>query len=104
MLPTSWKPLPVELIRLGNPNEGGYLVSPQAVRKADFLLSMGLSDDWGFEEDFRAINPVPVICFDHTVTARFWVRNALGYLSRRQPLGAFRYLAYRRFFQGNVRQ
>jgi hypothetical protein len=98
MLPHSWKPVPHSVVRLGSPNDGGYLVSPLAVEQADVLLSMGLSDDWAFEEQFRELNPVPVVCLDHTVTPRFWIKRALASGLR----GVARFLAYRRFFRGTV--
>ena len=40
------------LIRLGKKNDGGYLVSKNDIDKSDLLLSLGIYDDWSFENDF----------------------------------------------------
>ena len=104
MLPSSWRPIEHRgrLIRMGAPHDGGYPVSITSVEQADVLLSMGLNDDWRFEEDFRQRRPgARVICFDHTVTGRFWAKYTLiavlkGSLGRAQK--AFQ---YRRFFSSS---
>jgi hypothetical protein len=53
-----------DLIRLGKDHDGGYLVSRASVESADLLLSFGIADDWSFEADFLARNPVPLHAFD----------------------------------------
>jgi FkbM family methyltransferase len=59
------------LIRLGNVNDGGYVVPIEAVRRARTLVSFGLRFDWSFERDFRKLNPGVVIhCYDHSVSSR----------------------------------
>ena len=37
------------LIRLGNNNDGGYVVEENSIKNSEILLSFGLSDDWSFE-------------------------------------------------------
>ena len=41
-----------DLIRVGKDNDGGYLISKNDLSKSDFLLSLGICDDWSFEKNF----------------------------------------------------
>jgi hypothetical protein len=95
------------LARLGNQNDGGYVVPLDAVTTANALLSFGLAHDWGFERDFKKRNPdVAIHCYDHTVSAlttfqysigqflRFMVRFKTVYLVR-----AFAWIDYLSFFR-----
>jgi len=97
------------LVRLGNPNDGGYVVPLDAVTAASALLSFGLAHDWGFEHDFKERNPAAAIhCYDHTVSAltafqysigqflRFMIRFKTVYLSR-----AFTWIDYLIFFRAD---
>lgn len=98
MLPAGWKPEPSgNLERLGSAADGGYVVTRAAVDASRLLISMGLSDNWDFEAAFCARSQARVICLDHTVTPRFWLKQALASLIRLRPR-LTRYLAYRRFF------
>ena len=36
------------LKRLGNNNDGGYLVVSESIEKSEILLSFGIHDDWSF--------------------------------------------------------
>lgn len=99
MLPASWKPVAVgPLVRVGARHDGGYVLAEPVLGATTLVLSMGLSDDWSFEEDFRARTGARVICFDGTVTRRFWVKHALQSLLHRRFGQSGRFLAYRRFF------
>jgi hypothetical protein len=96
-------------VRLGNQNDGGYVVPIDAVTVASALLSFGLAHDWKFERDFKKRNPGAVIhCYDHTVSAltafqyslgqflRFMIRLKMVYLSR-----AFTWIDYLLFFRAD---
>lgn len=97
------------LRRIGNANDGGYVVPMNAVAAADALLSFGLSHDWSFERDFTAHNPrVLVHCYDHTVTVLSALRYSIGQLARFAVRWNGRYLRkslawidYLRFFRGS---
>ena len=66
-----------ENIRLGNQYDGGYEVNLTSIKNADFLLSLGMNEDWSFEERFLKINRVPTHIYDHTVTNLWLLENAL---------------------------
>ena len=50
-----------DLIRLGQDNDGGYIVEKQSTKKSKNLVSFGLADDWSFEKDFKKFNPSATI-------------------------------------------
>ena len=41
-----------DLIRIGRDNDGGYLVEKKSLENTQSLISLGISDDWSFEEQF----------------------------------------------------
>jgi len=106
-----WPVACADLVRLGSPNDGGYVVPLEAVKGAGALVSFGLRFDWNFERDFHRLNPDAVIhCYDHTVSSRgalfFSLTQALrflGGLRKRNLRAAGTWWDYRRFFRGRVR-
>jgi hypothetical protein len=103
MLPKAWRPVACEdLIRLGSPFDGGYIVSARSIDVAEMVVSMGLNDDWTFEADVFERTGARIICYDHTVNSGFWRRYVLKRLMRLRPEGLRKYLGYRDFF-GNAR-
>jgi hypothetical protein len=44
-----------DLLRLGRDYDGGYLVSSADVIQTEMLISLGINDDWSFEEKFSEI-------------------------------------------------
>ena len=42
-----------ELLRIGNKNDGGYLVEKSSFQNSDFLIGLGINDDWSFEKKFK---------------------------------------------------
>jgi hypothetical protein len=66
-LPSWLAPVAVEdLIRLGGPADGGYVVPGSIVAGADCLISLGLGFNWQFELDFHALHPTaPIYVYDH---------------------------------------
>lgn len=99
MLPISWKPVPADgLVLIGPLGDGGYVASEAAMKPVRTLISMGLYDDWRFEEDFRRRTGAKVVCFDHSVTTKFWLLYTVKALLRRRFHQLSRFVRYRRFF------
>ncbi len=99
MLPLAWKPIAAGgLIRLGSARDGGYIVPERAVLASSFLIGMGLNDDWQFEKEFRRLKDVGIVCFDHTVTWKFWLRYYVEQILRLRWTRLGRYADYRWFF------
>ena len=96
-----------ELSRVGNRNDGGYVVPLQAVTATGALLSFGLSHDWTFERDFKHRNPGAIVhCYDHTVSLRTAFLYSLGQLAAflvrfkaRYLRRAFTWIDYLAFFR-----
>ena len=68
MIPRYLKPnKEYDLIRLGQDNDGGYLVERGSISKSKALITLGLGYDWSFEKDFSEKFKKPIYCYDHTV-------------------------------------
>ncbi len=68
MLPKYLKPTKeFDLIRLGQDNDGGYLVEKESIKKSNGLITLGLGYDWSFEKDFYDFTTKKIFCYDHTV-------------------------------------
>jgi hypothetical protein len=94
-----------DLIRLGRDRDGGYLVDSRDVAQTDVLISLGISDDWSFEQDFVKRRNVPLHAFDGTVDRRFLAKNLMKSLISGKDLG-HRFRAWRdygKFFTGDRR-
>ncbi|PKN50608.1 MAG: hypothetical protein CVU55_16060 [Deltaproteobacteria bacterium HGW-Deltaproteobacteria-13] len=88
-LPVSWKPFYREdLIRIGSEHDGGYVVTENAVNHSDFLVSLGIANDWTFEEEFNRIRNCDIHCYDHSISFNYFleyaVRNFAGCFFPRQ--------------------
>lgn len=68
MIPRFLKPKKeYDLIRLGQDNDGGYLVEKESINKSNALITLGLGYDWSFEKDFSKKYKKSIFCYDHTV-------------------------------------
>jgi hypothetical protein len=60
-----------DLVRLGAPHDGGYVLPRSGVLVADALLSFGVGTEWSFEDDATQLNPnLCVHAYDHTITEK----------------------------------
>ena len=59
------------LVRLGNPlGDGGYVVPEWVVESTDVLLTLGIGQEWTFEEHVHRMRPgASIVGADHTVHA-----------------------------------
>lgn len=102
-----------DLVRVGRDHDGGYILPRSAIVASDVLLSLGVNDDWSFEESVVSVNPrITVTCVDGSTGLRHILRKTaqksvdmLGYLATLQIskfLRNARYLSrpveFRRFF------
>lgn len=93
-----------DLIRLGRDCDGGYLVDSRDVAEADVLVSLGINDDWSFDEDFLKHREVPLYAFDGTLSR--WVLakrviQAFAFFSRSGVKHQFKaWREYGKFFSG----
>lgn len=66
-----------DLIRIGNDNDGGYLIDTYSFKKTKELVSLGINDDWSFEKDFflRRNKKISVECFDDRLDKKFLIKK-----------------------------
>ena len=112
----SYRPLKFDdLIRVGKAFDGGYVMPSRALEASRSVLSLGVNDDWSFEEAVLKRRPAArIVCVDGTVSfAKILKRtlekagNLLGYLllfkwqevRRTAHYVATKAVSYRRFFR-----
>ncbi|CAN5348003.1 hypothetical protein BH10BAC4_BH10BAC4_12730 [soil metagenome] len=93
-----------DLIRVGNANDGGYIINQRNIDKTRYLIGLGVNADWSFEADFfERKNSIYVYCFDFSVSAKNFFKRAVQ--SFYNPAESFFWLKsslkFRNFFQGN---
>lgn len=68
-----------DLCRIGNRTDGGYAMTIAAINNSKAFLSLGLGENWSFEEAISQINPkAPIDIYDDTVSLSFFIRKALN--------------------------
>ena len=94
-----------DLIRIGNKNDGGYLLSKSDLEKTEVLISLGLCDDWSFEEDFKKNKFVSIFSYDASVGTKEFIKQIIkSILHFNKPniilkrFGTF--FSYLKFFRG----
>lgn len=79
------QPSNVDLVRLGVNKDGGYVIPRIALHNSSALLSLGLGDDWSFEEQWANTKPNDLIyVYDGAIDYNNW--------------GPVHYELYRQFF------
>jgi len=101
------------LIRVGNANDGGYVLPYSLAMRTDFLISFGISEDWSFEIQLKKLNPqVQIHAYDHTISKHIsrssfihgLLKLPLGMISLEDYLLRYRlFMSYRNFFRTDVR-
>jgi len=96
------------LVRIGQANDGGYVVDSRSVDNSDILIGLGINDDWSFEEDFYSRRHVPIVAFDGSVSKSVLVRRFVKALIQvhkpRKALSRFRSIQeYTAFFSDDRR-
>ena len=67
-----------DLIRVGRDNDGGYLIEKKSLENTQSLISLGISDDWSFEEDFLKKNKnISIKCFDDVLDKKFLLKRII---------------------------
>jgi hypothetical protein len=94
-----------DLIRVGREGDGGYLISQADIEKTDFLLGLGIKDDWSFEQQFTSLNKVPVLAYDGSISQAVFLKQLIKsglrlYNPKRFAHQLRVYFSYRRFFSG----
>lgn len=65
-----------QLERVGGDNDGGYPMSATILKKINYLICIGLGDDWSFEESATLYNKnLKVIMFDAQINKLNWIKK-----------------------------
>jgi len=77
ILPSFLNPYKIEdLTRIGNSNDGGYIVSNRDIFDSKYLISLGISFDYSFEKEFLKNNSkINIYTFDGSVGFRYFRKN-----------------------------
>jgi hypothetical protein len=59
-----------DLLRIGKKNDGGYLVEKNSYKNSEFLIGVGINDDWSFEKNFKK----NFIGIDNQISSKFLVK------------------------------
>jgi len=77
-IPVTWKPYyRDDLIRIGSKHDGGYVVTKNAVNNTDFLVGLGIANDWTFEKEFNRLANCKVHCYDHSISFNFFLEHSI---------------------------
>ena len=81
LIPADLWPQDVEdLVRVGRPYDGGYVVPRSALMAAQVLISVGINDDWSFEQASTGLNPaLRLTGVDATTTASYVLRRGVRF-------------------------
>jgi len=58
-------------VRLGRDFDGGYVVNTCAIKNAN-LISLGINNDWSFENDFLNYSSNKILMYDGSINIRFF--------------------------------
>ena len=77
-------PLEVDLVRVGNKGDGGYLLPRGLITDCDYLITFGISTEWSFEEHARSLNKrIKVHAVDRTSGVVAFLYSAMRSLTLR---------------------
>lgn len=54
-------------MRVGNPNDGGYIIPIDILDQVDVIYSYGINDDVSFEDGVLEHRDIPIHLYDHTI-------------------------------------
>lgn len=63
-----------DLIRVGRNQDGGYVVNLKSISNSK-LISLGISDDWSFEEHYNKITNQSIVMYDGSVSSQTFFYN-----------------------------
>ena len=85
-----------DLIRIGNLADGGYLVERNSHYKTNFLIGLGINDDWSFEKNFDK----PFVGVDNQISLKFLLKKLFLSLSKFYTVNGLKkiFLCLKNFF------
>jgi len=62
-----------DLVRLGRKHDGGYVVNERSLKDVK-LISLGINNDWSFEESFLTYSSNTVMMYDGSVSKKIFLK------------------------------
>lgn len=95
-----------DLVRVGRDFDGGYLISQSDIDASEYLIGMGINDDWSFERDFLKIKEMPLVAYDASISKTIFLKKIIKSFFRiDNPTILLHwikvYSSYKTFFTGN---
>lgn len=95
------RPSILDMMRIGPPRDGGYVLPVESLLQAEALVSIGISTDWAFESEFSSLCPRAAISmFDRSSGFTGFITSAVRHLvdgpgsARKRIVKAWRYVKY----------
>lgn len=96
-----------KLIRIGDNNDGGYVMNKNCIKDIKHIIGLGLNDNWSFEEHLKKkCTGAKIEIYDHTVNFKFWcfqiIKNFIKLFYKKNKIFyfnlLFKWIAYLNFF------
>jgi hypothetical protein len=69
------------LIRIGQEQDGGYVLSESQLNLTDVLLSFGINEDWSFDTDFlKRKKDIALFAYDYSISDRIILKHVVSNL------------------------
>jgi len=94
MLPNKFRPFKCSnLVRLGSKFDGGYIVDSESVKQSENFISLGICDNWDFENDVKKyIKFEDHFYFDNQLSYRFLTISFLKYFFKFKYIDCYKSL------------
>jgi hypothetical protein len=97
-------PLVVDLVRIGNEGDGGYLIPRGLITDCDCLITFGISTEWSFEQHVRSINKrIKMHAVDRTSGTAAFLFSAMRSLTSRDANGKERFRDFSIYIRHAIR-
>ncbi len=94
-----------DLVRLGNKNDGGYLLRKSDLLASKLLLSFGIETDWSFEKEFISKVDIKLDAYDASTNFSLFIYQSLYLLYKFKPLKSLKkilsFIEFKKFFSDN---
>ena len=102
MLPKNFLPIYIKnssLVRIGSANDGGYILPKILINKCNFLISLGIGDNWDFEKHFSKVTKCKIEAYDYSIDKSFWLKKIRQNLINLVKLKYFKFDKIYKVFQ-----
>ena len=100
MLPKNFRPyIHKNLCRIGDKNDGGYVISQSIFKKCKYLITCGVGNNFSFEKDFSKKFSGKILTYDHTVRNKLNFQNFKLFFFKENYNVLINYIKFKLFFK-----